>query len=301
MRPGKPAEQAAAQARTLLRFLQQQVETVGLTQSSAAMLALRVLTRAGGAFGAQPLATAHPAAAQLAGALAVLATAITEPPTPRQLLAFAHSAIEAAAMVRKAPRSPGAVISERLQDPRGLAESAVYAEVARARLEGASDAVLVQRAVTRALRARKRGRPGLRHVPLEPADPMRALLDLPAHGAVYLPKNDLRVRLADASHRGAFGDVLKDVALFAQAHLRPALGEELWELCRPVGFSDKAKSRVVVEVASSVHAQEAQLRSTELVLRLQQVPGFAAVKGTKIVVVPPVALPVRGRREPTSM
>jgi len=68
--------------------------------------------------------------------------------------------------------------------------------------------------------------------------------------------------------------------------LEPALGEELWLLCRPVGFVDRAETRVLVAAESSLGAQEMQLRARELVYRLRQVDGFAAVDAVRVVVDP---------------
>jgi hypothetical protein len=136
------------------------------------------------------------------------------------------------------------------------------------------------------------------NVDVAEGDPMRALLDLPAHGRVFLPRNDVRVRLADMARSSPLGAALQDAARFAEPLVRPALGEELWELARPVGLSTKSKrdphSVVVVEVASSTAANEVHLRKREIVERLRRIAGLERVKDVEIVVKSAHALPVVG-------
>jgi hypothetical protein len=66
--------------------------------------------------------------------------------------------------------------------------------------------------------------------------------------------------------------------------MEPALGEELWLLCRPLGFADQRRTRVLVATTSSVAAQETQLRARELLYRLQKLDALHDVQGVKVVV-----------------
>jgi hypothetical protein len=122
-------------------------------------------------------------------------------------------------------------------------------------------------------------------VPLAPGDPLRGLLDLPARGHLRLPRRDVRGTIARvAVDNAALGDTLRKAARFAREVLEPALGAELWLLCRPVGFVDRKETRVLVATESSLGAQETQLRSRELVHRLRPIAGFAQVEAAKVVV-----------------
>lgn len=200
---------------------------------------------------------------------------------PRSILSFARGSAEAAWSMVKDLRHPGAGIADASHgSARELALAAVWAEATRAR--DSDDHV--RRAVTRALRERKKSR-GLVRVSLDDDDPLRTVLDVPARGKVLLPKADVRARIAEAAEGTSLGEVLRQVARFSDEFLRPALGEEIWALCRPVGFSDKAQRRVLLEVRSSMAAHEVQLRSREIVVRIRKVPGFEKIEGTKIVVV----------------
>ena len=55
-------------------------------------------------------------------------------------------------------------------------------------------------------------------------------------------------------------------------------------LCRPVGFVDRHETRVLVATESSLAAQETQLRTRELVYRLQKLDDFARVSAVRVVV-----------------
>jgi hypothetical protein len=230
-------------------------------------------------------------------ALATLAAAVPAhaPPTPRVLYAFAKAAAEAAETLVPDPRHPGVRVAERAAagTTRALAEAAVFAEAIKSR----DSEDLVRRAVTRAVRERKR-KGGMVKVDVGEGDPLRALLDLPRTGAVVLPKNDLRAKLGETSEKTSFGGLLRKAARFSEELVRPALGEELWELGRPVGFADAGETRVLVETTSSVRAQELQLRGTELVTLLRLVPGMGRVQHIQLLVRPPTSLPVRSRRLP---
>ena len=274
----------------LLRALRHAAERGSLAADDVVDVARVQLMRPGG--------PAHKrsegARARLDEALALLGRQLADrqgPPTPRALYAFARAAAEAAHAIERPVRHPGQRIDERLDDVRALAEAALWAEATRSR----DSEDMVRRAVARAVRERKKGR-GLVRVRVEDHDPLRTLLDLPNAGRVVLPKNDVRVRLAQAADRTvAFGDALRKAARFSEELLLPVLGDELWELGRPVGFSDKAETRVVIEVPSSVFAQEIKLRSLELLERLRRAPGFERVASIELVVKNARSLPVAGR------
>ncbi|HEY4221395.1 MAG TPA: DciA family protein, partial [Myxococcota bacterium] len=205
---------------------------------------------------------------------------------PRALVQLARTASEAAWHAITKARHPGARMQDVAHgDYRTLARAALFAEAMQAK----DPEDHVRRAVARAVRERKKSN-GMAKLPIDDGDPLRTLLDVPARGRVALPKNDVRMRIAQAADGSLFGAALRHAARFAEDVIRPAIGEELWSLCKPVAFSDKAESRVIVEVRSSLLAHEVQLRSQELVHRLAKV--HARVNAIKIVVVAPATLPV---------
>ena len=264
----------------LVLALKRRVDLGRFSADDAVAVALLQLSRPGGPrLGAPDRHRLHAALQTLSSSLC----SDTQPPTGRAIYDFAKAAAAAAWRLHHAGRSPSSLIRERADgDTRALAEAAVYAELLNAR----GDEDLVRRAVTRAWRERRRGAPG-RPVPLAAHDPLRTLLELPAEGRLRLPRGDVRGVIADTATGDAdFGALMRAVAIFARPVMEPALGPELWSLCRPVGFSDQRRTRVLVAAASSVGAQEAQLRSMELVHRLRQIQGLTHIVGVKVHVDP---------------
>jgi hypothetical protein len=216
--------------------------------------------------------------------LSSLAQHMVMNPDAHTLRAFATEAIHVAQAMRPRPRHPGAALSAASlpKDDATLLRAALYAESAGAR----DDDDLVRRAVTRALRERRRSRRGFARVPLDDDDPLRTVLGLPAEGALRLLRTDVRQHVAQST--GAVGDVLRDAALFLPATLRRALGEELWGLCRILGFADVRRTRVLIGVSSSSVAQEVAMRKPDLLARLRLVPGFERVRDVRFEVTGPL-------------
>jgi hypothetical protein len=274
--PRDPAERRRDELqRLLLRALARRVDEGRFSADDAVDVALVQIGRPGG----PRLADDQKAA--LRRSLLLLAGALA-PPTPRALHEFARDAARLAWQAEKPARSPTATLRDHAHagDAAAAARAAVYAELLNAR--DSDD--LVRRAVHRAIQERRQSLPGIA-VPLVSGDPLRALLDLPAQGRVRLPRRDVRGTIARvAVDNAVVGDTLRKAARFARHVLQPALGDELWLLCRPIGFVDKAESRVLVAAESALGAQETQLRSRELVHRLQKLDGFAAVVAVRVVV-----------------
>jgi hypothetical protein len=183
------------------------------------------------------------------------------PPTARAIYGFGRDASAAAWALHHVGRSPASTMREAADGgAKALATAAVYAELLNAK----DDDDLLRRAVKRALSERRRGSPG-RVVPLA--------------------KTDVRNTMAKAVvDEPGFGAAMRQAAVFARNVMEPALGEELWLLCRPLGFADQRRTRVLVATTSSVAAQETQLRARELLYRLQKLDALHDVQGVKVVV-----------------
>lgn len=222
---------------------------------------------------------------------------LSTPTDSKTLGLFCQRAAEAAFMHVPRARHPGA----RLRDPelsvQELIKAAMFAEWNQA----IDDDDLVRRALTRALRERGRNRRHLAKLQLEPQDPLRRLLGLPDKSAVYLPPRDLRLHLASGRNRAGedqhLPGLLRQAARFSERYLRPALGEELWAICLPVGFVDNRMTRVSVQVRSSALAHEVSMRKTELISRLRQVPGFEQIKDIRFLIEEKRMLPIKGNRK----
>jgi hypothetical protein len=276
--PKKKVDPLVASQTALLRALKRRVDSGACGADDLVDEAMLQLSRPGG-----PRLNADDRA-RVRATLQTLARTLT-PPSARALYGFCKDAAQVAWQLHHHGRSPGATLRERsdvqsIDDVRALAQAAVYKEWLHAR----GDDDLVRRAVTRALGERRRGAPG-RLVPLADDDPVRDLLNLPPAGRVRLPRGDIRGAIAKAATTDAhLGGLLRQVAVFSRPSMEAALGEELWILCRPVGFADPRHKKVLVVTASSVAAQEAQLRSRELLYRLQKVPALSHITGIRVIV-----------------
>ena len=291
-RDARIAETASLLRHVLRRHLEGEER---FSWSRAVEIALVQLARPG-----RPAASLTPLLrARLERQLHELSRGLTDPSDARQVEAFCRRAAEAAHLAVPKARHPGAKLKDVASDVGELARAAIFAEYAGAR----DEEDLVRRAVTRALRERSKTRRHLARLALDEDDPLRSLLELPDRGPVYLPPRDLRVHLAAAvtpkGKQSLLPGLLRQAARFSERALRPALGEELWGLCRPVGFADRRATNVLVQVTSSALAHEVSMRKLDLIARLKHVPGFEGVRDVRFLVEEPKALPVVGRRERT--
>jgi hypothetical protein len=213
--------------------------------------------------------------------LLALAEEYDERPLDDAIVAeFARHALHLLLSLSRRPRHPGAQLkqhgSEKL-DTRDLAEAAVYAEY----LSGQSDEDIVRRAVTRVWHEkRKRNKTG-RLLRVGDGEPLRSMLAVPASGPVHLARNDLRHSMLKNEN---LVNVLKQSSVFHESRLRPVIGDELWMLGKICGYADRHHRTVLVEVTSSMAAQELHLRQNEYLRRLQRVPGFENLRGLKFKV-----------------
>lgn len=275
----RAAHYARRQAETqqlILRAIKTRLERGSFSSEDAVNIAYNQIMRPRG-----PRLSEEGRTALLAG-LRKLAPDV-EPPTARALYAFAKDAAALAWLGHVRPRSPLAQEDDAWFGVDVLAEAAVAAELAaRGDSFGADD--LVQRAVRRALHARRKARIGAL-VPLADRDPLRALLEVPPTGAVRLPGRDVRAQMARVlSHESPMSDAIRRSAAFHSTRLEQALGPLLWALGRPVGYADRHQKRLLVASATSTAAQETQLSSGDILYRLKQLPEFAELSGIRVVV-----------------
>ncbi|MEI6805746.1 MAG: DUF721 domain-containing protein, partial [Myxococcaceae bacterium] len=72
-------------------------------------------------------------------------------------------------------------------------------------------------------------------------------------------------------------DLLKQASCFSPDVLKSALGEDFSKFLKPVGFTDKAKKVVLIEVQSSSIAHEMSFRKPEILRRLKKLKEFEQV------------------------
>lgn len=221
--------------------------------------------------------------------VAALVRAVEDPTHQHALFELCRDAARAAWSHLPTASRSGRAPRNTVDNARRLARASLVAEWG----SGAGDEERVRRALTRAVRERRRADRETTRLELPDGDPLRTLLDLPTHGTVRLPKNDVRTHLVKARTKSGeargLPDLLRRASRFSERTLRPVLGEELWGLCRPVGFGDKRGRIVTVEVDNSALAQEVSMRKRELLSRLRTAPGFENARDVRFRVTGPTA------------
>ena len=273
--PRPPRDRIADTCTVIVRAIKRRVDEGGFVADDAVDIALLQISRTGG-----PRLNDGDRR-RLRETLTTLASSLA-PPAARAIHRFGMDAGAAAWALHHAGRSPGSTLRDIADDGTNpqLVRAAVYAEL----LAGTNDEDVIRRAVKRVLSERQRGSPG-RVVPLSAGDPLRDLMDLPPTGRVRLPRGDVRTAVARAANSApAFGAALRQSAVFSRTVLEPALGAELWTLCRPLGFADQRHTKVVVATTSSVAAQATQLRARELLYRLKTLEPLKDIVGVKVIV-----------------
>jgi len=212
-----------------------------------------------------------------------LAEEVHDPTDSRQLRHFSMGLRQSADIMEKSRRHHERFVNL------GSVESSMEDALAFELRRGLSQDEAMARAVTRVIKERKKGR-GTRVVTLDHQDPLRGLLHL-ASGRNQLPKNDVRVAMA-AQKNTPLGQALRDSARFREDVLRDALGEELWGLCRPTGFADVMRRKLLVCVLSSAILQEVTMRKNEVLSRIKRTEGFESVRQLKLYVSDATSLPV---------
>lgn len=85
-------------------------------------------------------------------------------------------------------------------------------------------------------------------------------------------------RTADKKSGNSLMTVLRKAQSFSIVNLHNLLGDDLFFLCRPLGFLDQRDETVVVEVPSSAHMHALTYRKLEILKSLKKDPAFEKVK-----------------------
>lgn len=116
--------------------------------------------------------------------------------------------------------------------------------------------------------------------------PLGATLSLLA-GEQRIAKEDIRNHLLklnkSVKNKGStpLFNVLKKAQSFSVVNLHNLLGDELFFLCRPLGFLDQKDETVVVEVPSNAHMHALAYRKLEILRALKNDPCFVKLKSIR--------------------
>ena len=122
--------------------------------------------------------------------------------------------------------------------------------------------------------------------------PLRDTLEVLNTNERKLPKEDIRNHLINLKNftnnnnkqQGVLFGVLKKAQAFSTANLHELLGDELFHLCRPLGFLDKNDTTVLIEVPSSAHLHALTYKKLNILRALKQDPSFIKARWIKFKV-----------------
>ena len=140
-------------------------------------------------------------------------------------------------------------------------------------LEGQLDHVAATRAAARYLNNKKREQAGKSYIQPDQNNRLLELLSLPKSIGAELPKQDIRGLIL----KNSLAELLQQASCFSPDVLRPILGDNFSKYLKPVGFADKAKKTILVEVKSSSIAHEMTFRKPEILSRLRRLKEFEQV------------------------
>lgn len=141
----------------------------------------------------------------------------------------------------------------------------------------------VSRSVQRYFRENARTKRNQTEIKSSENDPLRDLLGLPRIGRSVLPHEDIRVHMIKfltASSK------LSTILSFETSSLEGKLGKEFAGKCKPVGFADKQRKFLIVDVASPLAAQELAFSKSLFISRIKKISGFESVTDIKFRIAP---------------
>jgi hypothetical protein len=121
--------------------------------------------------------------------------------------------------------------------------------------------------------------------------PLRDFLIPHDVGQKVLPKEDIKghfLRLNQSNGQGGKSSVLfgllKKAQVFSTPRLHNLLGDDLFFLCRPLGFMEHNESVVIIEVPTNVHLHALTYRKLDIIRLLKEDPAFFALKAVRFKV-----------------
>jgi hypothetical protein len=111
--------------------------------------------------------------------------------------------------------------------------------------------------------------------------PLRDTLEALNTNTKKIAKEDIRNHFINLKNftsnnkqQGVLFGILKKAQAFNTSHLHELLGDELFHLCRPLGFLDKNDTTIIIEVPSSAHLHALTYRKLDILRALKQDPCF---------------------------
>jgi hypothetical protein len=96
---------------------------------------------------------------------------------------------------------------------------------------------------------------------------------------------NLKRTVDNSSKDGKLFSLLKKAESFSPAKIHALLGDELFFLCKPLGFIDKNDQTLLIEVPTNAHLHALTYRKLDIILSLKKDANFSSVKNIKFKVI----------------
>lgn len=204
--------------------------------------------------------------------------------SPMSIRSFAKSCIDAS------DKSLGKPSPKILETPKQLKKKA-YQEIALAIARGESQETALNRAAHQLVRFKKKQDAAERKVRMAEEHPLSETFSALNSHSSKMPKEDIRQHLLNlkrktesGSDQGRLFGLLKKAQAFSAPRVHALLGDELFFLCKPLGFLDRADQILLVEVPTSAHLHALTYRKLEVLMALKKDDNFRAVKNIRFKV-----------------
>jgi len=163
---------------------------------------------------------------------------------------------------------------------------AAQKEVTESLALGHSQASAVLRAANVLIAAKRTSDRNERLQAMASTHPLKDSLELLNLNGRALAKEDiknhlLKLKQATSNHNpgtGVLYGLLKKAEAFSVSRLHSLLGDELFFLCRPLGFLDRFATTLIIEVPTSAHLHALTYRKLEILSALRKDAAFRATK-----------------------
>jgi len=220
--------------------------------------------------------------------LIFLASQLKNNLSPKSIRLFAHECIMSAAKIIGNPQNG--------QGPAGKKDINLHKkamkDIKNFLQEGHKEQAALARAANGLMKERKKEEAQEKQRARISNHPLKETLELLNSAHKPLPREDIRNHLLHLKtqtnmqnkSQGMLLQVLKKAEAFSVSRIHKLLGDELFFLCRPLGFVDKNSQIVEVEVPTSAHLNALTYRKLEILRALKADPTFKTTHSIRLKV-----------------
>lgn len=175
-------------------------------------------------------------------------------------------------------------------DPQRMLKRRAYKEVAEALSLGYSQTSALNRAAHFLAKEKQRQSLEEKKAKIVANHPLNHALTALNSLNSRVPKEDIRNHLLNlnrnesSSKEGKLFGLLKKAQAFSAPKMHALIGDELFFLCKPLGFLDKNDQTLLVEVPTSAHLHALTYRKLELLMALKKDETFRLAKNIRFKV-----------------